>query len=320
MAVRPKSSGTTSFKQNAYQLPHQKPVYPMSKIIKVYNQFKWTDLGRPTQEELEALTKQHNIDLHLLEDVLEYGHLPKIEKVKEYTFIILRAYAPNAKENITAVGSLTNKIAFFINETDLVTVHRADFDFLTKLTDDYGSSEALMMDLINEILLTYEKPLEQQADKMDEFERAIFLKGGHSISIESLYYQKSKARISKKVLQLSQTVLNQITVKPELGSLLQDTKETTLSYLLQYDEVIEDANTILHSYMSVTAQRSNDAMKLLTIFSAFFLPLTFIAGIYGMNFDNMPELRWEYGYFITLGVMVVISIIILSWFKRKRIM
>jgi len=292
----------------------------MSKIIKVYNHFKWTDLARPTQEELETLTKEHNIDLHLLEDILEYGHLPKIEKVKEYTFIILRAYTPSAKENITAVGALTNKIAFFINETDLVTVHRADFEFLKNLTDDYASSEALMMDIINEILLTYDKPIEQQADKMDEFERAIFLKAGHSISIESLYYQKSKARISKKVLQLTQSVLNQITVKPELSSLLQDTKETTLSYLLQYDEVIEDANTILHSYMSVTAQRSNDAMKLLTIFSAFFLPLTFIASIYGMNFDFMPELRWKYGYFITLGVMVVISIIILSWFKRKRIM
>lgn len=292
----------------------------MSKIVKVYNQFRWTDLGRPTQEELEMLTKSYNIDLHLLEDILEYGHLPKIEKVKDYTFIILRAYAPNPKDNITAVGSLTNKIAFFVNETDLVTVHRADFEFLKNLTDDYASTEALMLDLINEILLTYDKPLEQQADKMDEFERAIFLKGGHSISIESLYYQKSKARISKKVLQLTQTVLNQITVKPGLSSLLQDTKETTLSYLLQYDEVIEDANTILHSYMSVTAQRSNDAMKLLTIFSAFFLPLTFIAGIYGMNFDYMPELRWKYGYFITLGVMVIISLIILSWFKRKRIM
>ncbi|MDZ4749763.1 MAG: CorA family divalent cation transporter [Saprospiraceae bacterium] len=291
----------------------------MSKIIKVYNQFRWTDLGRPTREELETLTKAHSIDLHLLEDILEYGHLPKIEKVKDYTFIILRAYAPNAKENITAVGALTNKIAFFINETDIVTVHRADFEFLKNLTDDYATSEALMMDLINEILLTYEKPIEQQADKMDEFERAIFLKGGQYISIESLYYQKSKARISKKVLQLSQTVLNQITVKPELSSLLQDTKETILSYLLQYDEVIEDANTILHSYMSVTAQRSNDAVKLLTIFSAFFLPLTFIAGIYGMNFDYMPELRWEYGYFITLGVMVLISVIILSWFKRKKI-
>ena len=282
----------------------------MSKIVKVYDQFRWTDLGRPSQEELQTLTSAHNIDLHLLEDVLEYGHLPKIEKVKDFTFIILRAYASTGKENITAVGGLSNKIAFFI---------RADFEFFKNLSDDYASSEALMMDIINEILMTYEKPLGQQGDKMDEFERAIFLKGGQTISIESLYYQKSKARISKKVLQLTQAVLNQITVKPELSSLLQDTKETTLSFVLQYDEVIEDANTILHSYMSVTAQRSNDAMKLLTIFSAFFLPLTFIAGIYGMNFDFMPELRWKYGYFITLGVMVVISIIILSWFKRKRI-
>ena len=291
----------------------------MSKIVKVYDQFRWTDLGRPSQEELQTLTSAHNIDLHLLEDVLEYGHLPKIEKVKDFTFIILRAYASTGKENITAVGGLSNKIAFFINDKDLVTVHRADFEFFKNLSDDYASSEALMMDIINEILMTYEKPLGQQGDKMDEFERAIFLKGGQTISIESLYYQKSKARISKKVLQLTQAVLNQITVKPELSSLLQDTKETTLSFVLQYDEVIEDANTILHSYMSVTAQRSNDAMKLLTIFSAFFLPLTFIAGIYGMNFDFMPELRWKYGYFITLRVMVVISIIILSWFKRKRI-
>jgi magnesium transporter len=160
----------------------------------------------------------------------------------------------------------------------------------------------------------------KQADKMDEFERAIFLKSGYNISIESLYYQKSKARISKKVLQLTQTVLSQIMVRPELASLLQDTKETTLSYLLQYDEVIEDANTILNSYLSVTTQRSNETMKLLTIFSAFFLPLTFIVGIYGMNFDNMPELRWQYGYFMILGFMVVISIIIWMWFKRKKIL
>ena len=73
----------------------------MSKIVKVYDQFRWTDLGRPSQEELQTLTSAHNIDLHLLEDVLEYGHLPKIEKVKDFTFIILRAYASTGKENIT---------------------------------------------------------------------------------------------------------------------------------------------------------------------------------------------------------------------------
>ena len=61
-------------------------------------------------------------------------------------------------------------------------------------------------------------------------------------------------------------------------------------------------------------------MKLLTIFSAFFLPLTFIVGIYGMNFDVMPELRWENGYFIIIGVMCVISLFIFIWFKWKKIL
>ena len=72
--------------------------------------------------------------------------------------------------------------------------------------------------------------------------------------------------------------------------------------------------------MTFTAQKSNDVMKLLTIFSAFFLPLTFIVGVYGMNFHNMPELKLEYGYFIALFVMFAIAILIYIWFKRKRIL
>ncbi len=291
----------------------------MSKTIKSYNHFQWIDLEKPTQIELDLLTETYHIDKTLFEDILEFGHLPKIEKHADFTFIILRAYLPHTKENVSTVGGLTNKIAFFVNEKDVITVHRAQFDFLKDLNDPYASSEALMLDIFNEILITYEKPLERQNDKMDEFERAIFLRGGQAISIESLYFQKSKARISRKVIQLTQTVLNQVIVQPELNSLLQDTKETTLSYLLQYDEVIEDANTIMHSYMSVTARKSNDAMKLLTIFSAFFLPLTFIVGIYGMNFDHMPELRWPNGYYYSLGLMAVISIVIYIWFKRKKI-
>ena len=291
----------------------------MSKSVKYFKHFMWTDLEAPTQEELQLLTEMFHIDINLFEDILELGHLPKIEKVNSYTFIILRAYSASLNANVSSVGELSNKIAFFINETSILTVHRASFPFLKNRSNDCDSSEALMLDIINEILLTYEGPLQVQSEKMDAFEREIFLKTGHSISIESLYYQKSKARISKKILQLTQGVLNQIVVKPELSSTLQDAKETTLSYVLQYDEVIEDANTILNSYLSVTAQRSNDAMKLLTIFSAFFLPLTFIAGIYGMNFRYMPELEWRHGYFMTLGLMAIISIVIYLWFKRKKI-
>ena len=88
---------------------------------------------------------------------------------------------------------------------------------------------------------------------------------------------------------------------------------------INYEEVLENANSLLNTYHSVSSQKSNDVMKLLTIFSAFFLPLTFVAGIYGMNFENMPELRWQFGYFMILGIMTIIAIIIYFWFKRKKI-
>jgi len=292
----------------------------MSKIIKRYSNFEWIDLEKPSHEELETITKQINIDLLLIDDILEHGHLPKIEKINDYTFIILRAYSANDADNVSTVGELSNKIAFFIKEKNLITFHRAEFDFLKNLSGEFDDSEELMLNIIDKMILTYSKPLQIQSEIIDELEKEIFIKNSRSISIKSLYYQKSKARISKKVLQLTQSVLNQITVKPKSNSLLQDLKDKVLNYLLFYDEVLEDANNILSTYLSVTANKSNEVMKLLTIFSAFFLPLTFVVGIYGMNFDFMPELRWHYGYFTILGGMLFISIIIFIWFKRKNIL
>lgn len=292
----------------------------MGQKIQIYQNFKWTDLEQPSDEELKALTIPFPIEINLLEDSLQHGHLPKLEKLQHYTFIILRAHSENLKDHAISVGELSNKIAFFINEEKLLTIHRANFSFLSKCTDDYASSEALMLDIINEMLLTYEQPLQIQNEKVEALEQEVFLANNKNISIKTLYYQKSKARVIKKILTLTLHIINQIEVKPELNSTLQDLKETTTNYILQYDEIIENNNTILSSYLSLTAQRNNDVMKLLTIFSAFFLPLTFIVGVYGMNFKNMPELDWHYGYFLILFFMVLISIIIYIWFKVRKIM
>ncbi|HNZ44041.1 MAG TPA: CorA family divalent cation transporter [Bacteroidales bacterium] len=292
----------------------------MSKNLKIYKNFEWIDLENPTHEELKALTQPFDIDYNLLEDIMEHGHLPKIEKLKDYTFLILRAHAQITQDNMATVGELTNKMAFFINEYRLITIHRASFKFLGNIQDDYEDTEKLMLRIIDSMLYTYEVPLQQQNDIMDKLEQEVFLKSGAPISMETLYYQKSQARIIKKILQVTQNVLNQVIVKPESKSLLQDVKETTLSYLVDYDEVIEDANNILNTYLSVTAKRSNDVMKLLTIFSAFFLPLTFIAGIYGMNFVHMPEITWHNGYYFVLGAMLLVALIIFLWFKKRKIM
>jgi magnesium transporter len=85
-----------------------------------------------------------------------------------------------------------------------------------------------------------------------------------------------------------------------------------------YTQVLEELNNLLNLSMSFSAQKTNDVMKVLTIFSAFFLPLTFLAGIYGMNFKYMPELAQKWGYPACLAVMAFITMGIYSWFKRKN--
>ena len=291
----------------------------MPQFKKDFGKFEWLDIQKPKPSELIDLTKPFSIDLNLLEDALEHGHLPKLEKHGNFTFLIFRAFSAEPYLNHTTVARLSNKIAFLINEDRLITIHQKPFDFLKKQTEkNFDNPEALLLDIVSEMLLTFENPVAWLRDKMDENEKEIFLKKHGKISIEQLYYQKSKARICRKLLQFSQNVLNQLVVSPENISDLQDIKESVVSYMLQLDEVIEDTHAILNTHISLTAQKSNDVMKLLTVFSAFFLPLTFIVGVYGMNFTYMPELNWRFGYYLTWAVMIGISVVIFIWFKRKK--
>jgi magnesium transporter len=80
----------------------------------------------------------------------------------------------------------------------------------------------------------------------------------------------------------------------------------------------DDLQNLFTLTLSISDQRANEVMKILTVFAAFFLPLSFIAGVYGMNFDYMPELRYKWSYFIVLGLMLSVVIVIFIWFKRKK--
>ena len=77
-------------------------------------------------------------------------------------------------------------------------------------------------------------------------------------------------------------------------------------------------SSLLDLYLSVASNRMNEVMKVLTIIATIFIPLTFLAGLYGMNFDFMPELRWRWGYFIILGIMTAIGMCMIFYFRRKK--
>lgn len=289
------------------------------RIVQLEN-FIWIDIENPDQIHLDKIAEEYELDYFQIKDSLERGHLPKFEKMPDYNFLILRAFVSSIDKGATSINELSNKMAFFYDKSKLITIHRSAFDFVRQAGTAYSNTEEMLAYFILKMLQSYETPLKDLEKQIEHIEKVIFLHDYSKVSLEDLYFLKAQTRVLKKLLQIFQNVVQQIEVSEDSKTAYQDIKDKLLSLLLNYDEVLEDANNLLNTYLSVNAQKSNDVMKLLTIFSAFFLPLTFIAGIYGMNFDNMPELKWENGYFGTLGMMLLIALFIYMWFKRKRIL
>ena len=284
-----------------------------------YDNFEWLDVYNPDRAAINKIAEEYTLDIFQIKDSIQQGHLPKFEKLPDYNFLILRAYTSTIARGATTISEVSNKIAFFYNDNKIITVHRNHFDFLENVKPDCSSPEEILLFLVRNMVDTYQKPLNELDKKIEHLEKAIFLRGHSKVSLQDLYFIKTQTRITKKLLHIFQTVINQIEVSDRFKTALQDIKDKLLSLALSYDEVFENSHNLLNTYLSVNAQKNNDVMRLLTIFSAFFLPLTFIVGVYGMNFENMPELKWEWGYFIILAIMTAISIGIFTWFRYKDI-
>ena len=286
---------------------------------KQFDSFKWIDIENPNKEDLETIKKEYGINFYLIKDSLEKGHLPKYEKNHNIDFYIFRAYTSDIKLQYDKVGEMSNKIAFFLFEDKLITIHRAHFHFLHIHDEKNITINELFLKIVRLMVETFQKPTSDISNKLNEIERVLFLKDYKSIMLEELYYIKSQARILKKILQISQSVIDHSAQNFVQSSQFQDIKDELLNLHTYNEESVENVNQLMTTYLSINDQKNNDVVKLLTIFSVFFLPLTFIVGIYGMNFDFMPELKWKFGYLFSFSLMVIVVIIIYIWFRKKKI-
>ena len=287
---------------------------------KTFESFKWIDIENPIKEDLEKITKEHGLNYYLIKDSLEKGHLPKYEKNYKVEFYIFRAYTSDIKLHIDEVGEMSNKIAFFLFEDRLITIHRAHFNFLNIHEEKHIKINELFLRIVKLMLNTFQKPTIDLSNKISEIERTIFLKDHRNVLLEELYYIKSQSRILKKVLHITQSVIEQSASNFIASFQYQDIKDELLNLLTYNEESVENSNQLMNTYLSISDQKNNEVVRLLTIFSAFFLPLTFIAGVYGMNFDFMPEIKWKFGYLFSICLMILVVVVIYIWFRKKRIL
>lgn len=287
--------------------------------------FTWLDITQPGLEELNLVAKEYNLHEYTVRDCLEPDHLPKFELFNSTSFLIARFYAPKNQKNPHTIQELTSKVAIFYNNSFIITIHRQALPFIHRIKDECLDTHKCKtpIELITKILWsalqTYEAPASELSNKIDFYEDELFLKS-HVPNIQrSLYFLKRKAASCRKVIHLTTDVINRSHLEIKHNPFMQDMLDLHLKLMTQYEQIMEDSNNLLNIYISLASQKTNEVMKILTIFSVFFMPLTFIVGIYGMNFDNMPELHHKLGYPAVLLLMAGVTLFIYYWFRRKKL-
>jgi magnesium transporter len=290
---------------------------------------KWIRItGVHNPEILSEIGKEFNIISLDLEDIANTTQRPRIEERDEYLLLVFKILQidPESREVIIEQVSMvlgSNYVISFHETTPKV------FETLrTRILTSKGrvrkmKSDYLVFTIIDIIMDHYFTLIEDIGESIEETEEELITSPGQA-SQEAIYKIKRRLGYVKKTIWPAREVLNQLhrSDHPLIHN------ETRIYFRNNYDHTIQIIETLeslrdltsgmMDLYLSTVSYKMNEIMKVLTIFSTIFIPLTFFAGVYGMNFKNLPELEWKYGYFLFWGIMVSITIIMLIFFRRKK--
>jgi len=285
--------------------------------------YEWVDVINPTNAELTEIASKYGLHAALVEDCLQPDHLPKLEAVGDSHFIVLRTFNLSADKDADTIQEVTDKIAIFLGNTFIVSIHRPTFEFLSQIKSKYvdtgkcATPYHVLFRIFSHIVSTYDAPLAELVREIDLYEPKIFLQTKTPDLLKDLYYMKRRATVIDNIIDLSKSVHKNLNGKISTHS-YSHLKDEFIRLQTTTEQVVDNVGNLLNIYISLSAQRTGEVMRVLTIFSVFFMPLTFIVGIYGMNFHTMPEFQWPFGYEIVWAVMIVVTVAIYFWFHRKR--
>ncbi len=289
-------------------------------LSKESQSFKWIDVSNPSEAEIKQISKQFKLHRYTLRDCLQPDHLPKNENLGNMQFAITRILLNDIPVESHTVQGISSKVAIFYNADLVVTVHRIKQPFLKKIFEasSYESSIELVTKINWYILQSYENTVTSLSEHIDKYEEMIFLKPLTKEILKDLYLIRRKASVCMRLVLLTKEVINKIPIENNDIVILQDLKDLHLKLSTLFEQAHEDSTHLLDIYLSLSSKNSNEVMKVLTIFSVFLLPPTFIVGFYGMNFDYMPELHYKWSYPAVIIVIIAITVIVYLWFKRKK--
>jgi magnesium transporter len=292
------------------------------------NDFIWVDFHQENAtHERAIMSQQFGISAMALDDAQKDRHPPKLEWFDKYFFLLLKGFSADTD----SIDYSIVHISFLVGRNFLLTRHAMSSPSIDRVLDRIRDGEInvgngpshLCYRIVSTMIERYTPIVLSLESRLDEMEEQMLENPNDELLSELVSYNSNLKKL-RRIFSYQQTVLAQL---PDSGSPLlhkdakhefQDAFEqmerlASLSALIQ--ELTRD---LIDGYISISSHRLNNIMKLLTIASVIFLPLTFIAGIYGMNFQNMPELSSTYGYFIVVGALILIAAGLLFAFRKMR--
>lgn len=284
--------------------------------------FIWVDLVQPSPAEMAEVAEHYGLHPAAVRDFLDQLHLPKFERLQDQQLLILRAYDELAKRGDT-IQAMTRRLVVLMMDGALITVRRREQPYLAQVMERVAAGpalrpEQLALALCSAAVKSFEEPLKESEDKLDRIEAALFTRRVQHLGVKQVYGLKRRSAVIKRTLGRTMTTLAALReqARDDQG-LLADVVEEADRLHIWADELLESATHLMNLEINLASQRTNEVMRVLTIFSAFFLPLTFIAGVYGMNFKRMPELEHRLGYPLIMGAMLLTALVIWVWFRKK---
>jgi magnesium transporter len=286
--------------------------------------FKWIDVQEPLPEDFERLNDQFNLPYLLVQDCLRPEHLPKFEDTEEGFFLMLRGFDSGAAHDAITVQDLTRKVALFITDDRLITIHRVPSDYLNSTAarlqkqTNIDSLQMLVHQVILSVIRSFELPLERLEALYDAFEFEILSEKKHYLSFDRIYHFRRQVFIHKRLLKQSNDALYRFKdFWSEHPSMLQDLRENIDQLYFQMEEFSESFERLLELHIMLSDQRANQVMKILTVFSAILLPLNFIASFYGMNFVHLPGLQSGHAFSLVVTGMLLVTFIMVFFFRSR---
>ena len=261
-----------------------------------------------------------------LEDVINRGQRPKLEDFGEYLFITLRL--PKKTEASSPID--TEQINILLGPKFVMTIHDSGDPFgpvIQRIKENKGRIRKMKADyltyaLIDLIVDQHFPIMDLIADQIEVLEDEVQESASSDIVKKIRGIKRDLILVRSSIWPMREVINSLEREEPEL--ITEPTKlflRDVYDHTIQIADIVESYRDILSEmfniYLSVKADNTNEVMKILTIFATIFIPLTFVAGIYGMNFEFMPELKWRYSYFVMIGVMLVITAVMLRFFRRR---